>query len=64
MCATDVVNAVAVKAAKAAFWSALAEFAAVVQVPDWARTADLTQQPFISWHVVLQQGTGLRVVRR
>ena len=62
--AADVVSAVAIKAAKAAFWSALADFAATTQVPDWARTANLTQQPFIAWHVVLQRGTGLRVVRR
>lgn len=62
--AADVVSAVAIKAAKAAFWSALADFAATAQVPDWARTANLTQQPFIAWHVVLQRGTGLRVVRR
>ena len=60
----DVVNTVAVNAAKAAFWGALAEFAATARVPDWARTTALTQQPFMSWHVVLQQGTGVRVVRR
>ena len=41
----------------------LAEFAATVHVPDWAQTADLTLQPFLAWHVVLQQGNGLRVVR-
>lgn len=62
--AAAVVDAVAIKAARAAFWSALAEFAATALVPDWARTIALTQQPFLSWHVVLRQGTGLRVVRR
>ena len=61
--AAAVVDSVAVKAAKAAFWDALAEFAATVHVPDWAQTADLTLQPFLAWHVVLQQGNGLRVVR-
>ena len=61
--AAAVVHSVAVKAATAAFWDALAEFATTVSVPSWARTADLTQQPFLSWHVVLQQGSGLRVVR-
>jgi hypothetical protein len=59
--AADVINSVAIKAAKAAFWDALAEFAATAHVPTWARTAALTMQPFISWHVVVQQGTGLRV---
>jgi hypothetical protein len=61
--AAALVDSVAVKAAKAAFWDALAEFAATAHVPPWARTAALTMQPFISWHVVVQQGTGLRVVR-
>jgi hypothetical protein len=64
MPAADLVAAVAVKAAKAAFWSALADFAATVKVPAWARTAELTAQPFIAWCVVLQRGTGLTVVRR
>jgi hypothetical protein len=64
MQAADLVAAVAVKAAKAAFWSALADFAATVKVPAWARTAELTAQPFIAWCVVLQRGTGLTVVRR
>jgi hypothetical protein len=61
--AAALVDSVAAKAAKAAFWDALADFAATAHVPTWARQAALTMQPFIAWHVVVQQGTGLRVVR-
>lgn len=59
----DIVRTVATKAAVAAFWSALADFAATVKVPDRTRVRMVTQ-PFISWHVVVIRGSGLRVVRR
>ena len=60
----NVVELVAVRAAKAAFWEALADFAATVKIRDRARVQSLTHQPFISWHVVLVQGSGLHVVMR
>jgi hypothetical protein len=59
----DIVRTVASKAAVAALWSALSDFAAVVKVPRGVRSR-LIAHPFISWHVVVQRGTGLRVVRR
>jgi hypothetical protein len=58
------VESVAVKAAKAAFWDVLADFAATAVVPRAARTLQLTQQPFLAWHIVLARGSGLRVIRR
>ena len=58
------VERVAVRAAIAAFWDVLADFAATVSVARRARTAGLTQQPFLAWPVVLLRGSGLRVVRR
>jgi hypothetical protein len=59
----DIVRAVATKAAVAALWSALSDFAAVVKVSPGVRS-QLIIHPFISWHVIVQRGTGLRVVRR
>jgi hypothetical protein len=59
------VNDVAERAAVAAFWSALADFAATTVVPRAIRgRAALTRQPFIAWHVVVVRGSALRVVRR
>jgi hypothetical protein len=55
---------VASRAAKAAFWSALADFAATTRVPRRMRGQRLTAQPFIAWHVIVIAGNGLRVVRR
>ena len=60
----NLVELVATRAATAAFWEALADFAATVKVRDRARVHLLTRQPFISWHVVLVHGSGLRVVMR
>jgi hypothetical protein len=57
------VEQVAGRAAVAAFWSALADFAATVVVPRRQRTFLLTH-PFLAWHVVLVQGSGLCVMRR
>ena len=59
----DVVCTVATKAAIAALWSALSDFAAVVRVSPGVRS-QLVTHPFISWHVIVQRGNGLRVVRR
>ena len=58
------VEDVAKRAATAAFWSALADFAATASVPRAARGPALTRQPFLAWHVVVVRGSGLRVVRR
>eukprot|EP00775_Hariotina_reticulata_P015021 gene15021-biopygen618 len=58
------VEQVAARAAVAAFWSALADFAATVVVPKRQRTFLLTQQPFLAWHVILVRGSGLCVMRR
>jgi hypothetical protein len=59
------VNDVAERAAVAAFWSALADFAATTVIPRALRgRAALTRQPFIAWHVVVVRGSALRVVRR
>jgi hypothetical protein len=58
------VEQVAMRSAVASFWEALADFAATTKVPSCMRTAALTHQPFLSWHVVLVRGSGLRVVRR
>jgi len=60
----DLIQLVATRAAIAAFWEALADFAATVKIRDRARVRLLTCQPFISWHVVLVHGSGLRVVMR
>jgi len=57
------VEQVAVRSAVGAFWEALADFAATSKVPRRMRNATLTHQPFLSWHVVLVRGSGLRVVR-
>jgi hypothetical protein len=58
------VEQVAMRSAVAAFWEALADFAATTKVPSCMRTAALTHQPFLFLHVVLVRGSGLRVVRR
>jgi hypothetical protein len=60
----DMIETVAVRAAAASFWEALTDFAVTAKVPKTARTLLLTRQPFMSWHVVLVSGNGLRVVRR
>ena len=57
------VSEVAQRAAVAAFWSALADFAATTRVPGAARSPALTDQPFLAWHAVVVRGNGLRVVR-
>ena len=62
--ACDLVGRVAVLAARGGLWDVLADFAATARVPRAARTAQLTRQPFVAWHVVATHGTGLRVVRR
>jgi hypothetical protein len=59
----DLVADVVQKIAKAAFWSVLADFAVSAVVPRAARTARLTNQPFLVWPVVVVRGSGLRVVR-
>jgi hypothetical protein len=59
----DVVRTVATKAAVAAFWSALSDLAAVVKVAPGVRSYLITH-PFISWHVIVRRGNGLRVVHR
>jgi len=60
----DIIETVAVRAAKASFWEALTDFAVTAKVPKTARTLLLTQQPFLAWHVVLVSENGLRVIRR
>jgi hypothetical protein len=57
------VEAVAGRASKAAFWDALSDFAMSAGVSRPAKTQQLTRQPFIAWHTVLPHGSGLRVVR-
>ena len=57
------VEQVASRAAVAALWSALADFAATAAVPRMARTLALTRQPFLAWSVVVRRGNGLLVVR-
>ena len=57
------VEQVASRAAVAALWSALADFAATAVVPRAARTLALTRQPFLAWSVVVRRGSGLLVVR-
>jgi hypothetical protein len=57
------VEQVAGRAAVAALWSALADFAATAAVPRTARTLALTRQPFLAWSVVVRRGNGLLVVR-
>ena len=60
-----VVDSVAKRAAVAAFWSALADFAATTPIPRSAQVLPaLAQQPFIAWHTVVVRGSPLRVVRR
>jgi hypothetical protein len=59
----DVVAAVAGRASKAAFWDALADFAATASIPHARASVQLTQQPFIAWHAVVLRGSSLRVVR-
>jgi hypothetical protein len=58
------VDVVASRAAAAAFWSALADFAATTPIPRGVHNVALTQQPFLAWHVVVARGSGLRVMRR
>ena len=58
------IEQIATRAAVGAFWEALADFAATAKVPRSARSVQLTQQPFVAWHVVVVRGNGLRVVRR
>ena len=60
----DMIETVAIRAAKASFWEALTDFAVTIKIPNTARTLLLTLQPFMSWHVVLISGNGMRVVRR
>jgi hypothetical protein len=57
------VEAVAGRASKAAFWDALSDFAVSASVARSARSGVLTRQPFIAWHTVVAHGSGLRVVR-
>ena len=59
----DLVRAVAVKVARATFWSVLADFAASAVVPRRARNGLLTNQPFLSWSTAMVRGNGLMVVR-
>jgi hypothetical protein len=54
---------IAGRAAVGEFWRVLADFAVSAVVPKRAHCLQLTQQPFIAWHVVLPGGNGLRVVR-
>ena len=61
---THLVEHIASRAARGAFWDAMADFAATIKVPREARTQLLTDQPCISWCVVLLTGNGMRVVRR
>jgi phage antirepressor YoqD-like protein len=58
------IETVAIHAAKASFWEALTDFAVTIKIPNTARTLLLTLQPFMSWHVVLISGNGMRVIRR
>ena len=60
----DMVETVAVRAAKASFWEALTDIAVTAKLPKTARTLLLTRQPFLSWHVVLVSGSGLVVIQR
>lgn len=60
---SQLVADIASRAATAAFWDALADFAATCNIHKKARTALLTRQPFIVWCTVLATGTGLRVIR-
>jgi hypothetical protein len=57
------VGEVAGRAAKAALWAALADFAATARVPRAAQSVQLTRQPFVAMCVVLARGGVLRVVR-
>ena len=61
--ASDVVDRIAQRAACGAFWDAVTDFAATIKVPRASRTLLLTHQPFMSWHVVVRAGNGMRVVR-
>ena len=61
---SHLVEHIASRAARGAFWDAMADFAATIKVPRGARTQLLTDQPCISWCVVLLTGNGMRVVRR
>ncbi len=61
--ASQLVEHIAARAARGAFWDALADFAATLKIPRAARCQQLTNQPFIVWCVVLTSGNGLRVIR-
>ena len=61
--AADIVDRIAQRAACGAFWDAVTDFAATIKVPRASRTLLLTHQPFMSWHVVVRAGNGMRVVR-
>jgi hypothetical protein len=60
--APHLVEQVAARAARRAFWEALADFAATTTVPRACRTPALTLQPFVGWRSPLR-GNGLCVVR-
>jgi hypothetical protein len=60
--APHLVEHVATRAARRAFWEALADFAATTTVPRTSRTSTLLQQPFVAWRSPLR-GNGLCVVR-
>lgn len=58
------VERIASRAAIAAVWDVLADFAATAVIPRAAHGYRLTQQPFLAWHAVTMRGNGLRVIRR
>jgi len=62
--ASSLVNVIASKAAVAAFWDALADFAVTCKIRQAHRNALLPNHPFITWCTVLLDGNGLRVMRR
>ena len=57
------VNVIASKAAVAAFWDALADFAITCKIRPSHHNALLPNHPFIVWCTVLLNGNGLRVMR-
>ena len=61
---SSLVNVIASKAAVAAFWDALADFAVTCKIRPAHRNALLPNHPFITWCTVLLDGNGLRVMRR
>jgi hypothetical protein len=58
----ELVVQVASRAARAAFWGALADFAATTRVPRRLYGYRLSNQPFVAWHAMVSVGNGLRVV--